>query len=132
MLSYGKLKLETSSINLGIEFSGIRGDGSSVMGIDSNCLSQHLSAPPLLWKVPSYMTLSEAATIPCVYATVLYCLDHCARIQPKQTILIHAGAGNNNIPVTLYTASWTSAIYIYNQSHTIESYTCIISTYDIL
>lgn len=94
MLSYGKLKLESSSINLGIEFSGCSlKDGSVVMGIDTNCLSQYLPSPPLLWKVPSYMTMREAATIPCVYATVLYCLDHCARIQPKQSILIHAGAG---------------------------------------
>lgn len=91
MLSYGKLKLDIP-ITLGIEFSAIC-DGSEVMGIGPNCLSKTLDIPSLLWKIPSNLSLQEAATIPCVYATVYYCLDHCAKITAGQSILIHAGAG---------------------------------------
>ena len=91
MLSYGKLKLDTP-VTLGIEFSGLV-DGSPVMGIAMNCLSKKISRPPLLWKIPADLSLKDAASIPCVYATVYYCLDYCARIQPNQSILIHSGAG---------------------------------------
>lgn len=96
MLTYGKLKLD-SPITLGIEFSGIWKDGKGsdkrVMGIGMNCLSKRVAKTPLLWELPESLTLEDAATIPCVYATVLYCLDHCAKIQAGQSILIHAGAG---------------------------------------
>jgi len=98
MLSYGKLKLD-GPITLGIEFSGFytpsNGETTSkrVMGIGMNCLSLKLSKSPLMWELPDTLSMQDAATIPCVYATVLYCLDHCARIQAGQSILIHAGAG---------------------------------------
>jgi len=98
MLSYGKLKLD-GPITLGIEFSGVytpcSGEMSPkrVMGIGMNCLSLKLNKSPLMWELPDTLSLKDAATIPCVYATVLYCLDHCARIQAGQSILIHAGAG---------------------------------------
>jgi acyl transferase domain-containing protein/NADPH:quinone reductase-like Zn-dependent oxidoreductase/aryl carrier-like protein len=91
MLSYGKLKLD-SDITLGIEYSGVK-DGKNVMGISANCLAKQLPVSPLIWSVPPRLTMQEAATLPCVYATVLYCLDHCASIQSNQSILIHAGAG---------------------------------------
>lgn len=96
MLTYGKLKLDVP-ITLGIEFSGLYRDGHGtskrVMGIGMNCLSKSISNPPLLWELPAHLTYEDAATLPCVYATVLYCLDYCAKIQAGQSILIHAGAG---------------------------------------
>ena len=96
MLTYGKLKLDVP-ITLGIEFSGFykNGGGSNkrVMGIGMNCLSKTITKPPLLWELPPHLSFEDAATLPCVYATVLYCLDYCAKIQPGQSILIHAGAG---------------------------------------
>ena len=43
--------------------------------------------------IPNNLTFQEAATLPLVHCTAFYALIHIARIQPKQTILIHAGAG---------------------------------------
>jgi hypothetical protein len=106
MLSYGKLKLENvdeNNLKLGIEYSGYYYNNNNnskpkdnntnstnkytnntrVMGIGENCLSKNLSVndTPLCWKIPDDWTFEEAATIPCVYATVYYCLDYCCRIE---------------------------------------------------
>eukprot|EP01038_Epipyxis_sp_PR26KG_P009638 gene9638-12977_t len=96
MLSYGKLKLDSNTVSLGIEYSGFFGSNNDrIMGIGMNCLSNKLpiSSTPLRWTIPKAWSLEEAATVPCVYTTVYYCLDHCSKIQPGQSILIHAGAG---------------------------------------
>jgi len=44
-------------------------------------------------KVPPQMTLDEAAAIPLTFMTVLYSLNHVARLSSGETILIHAAAG---------------------------------------
>jgi NADPH:quinone reductase-like Zn-dependent oxidoreductase len=46
-----------------------------------------------LVKVPPQMTWDEAAAIPLVFMTVLYSLNHVARLSCGETILIHAAAG---------------------------------------
>ena len=44
-------------------------------------------------KIPDGLSFEEAATLPLVHCTAYYALVHIARVQPKQTVLIHAGAG---------------------------------------
>ncbi|MCJ1354257.1 MAG: hypothetical protein MMC33_004244 [Icmadophila ericetorum] len=43
--------------------------------------------------IPDGLSFEDAATLPLVHCTAYYSLVHIARVQPKQTILIHAGAG---------------------------------------
>jgi acyl transferase domain-containing protein/NADPH:quinone reductase-like Zn-dependent oxidoreductase/SAM-dependent methyltransferase/acyl carrier protein len=42
---------------------------------------------------PSYLSFEEATTIPLVFITVHYALNHLARIAKDETVLIHAAAG---------------------------------------
>ncbi|OJZ91221.1 hypothetical protein ASPFODRAFT_706954 [Aspergillus luchuensis CBS 106.47] len=44
-------------------------------------------------KVPSSVELTEAVSLPVILSTALYCLVDIARLQPGETVLIHAGAG---------------------------------------
>ena len=43
--------------------------------------------------IPDHMDFSSAATLPIAYCTAVYCVDHWARLQPKETILIHSASG---------------------------------------
>jgi NADPH:quinone reductase-like Zn-dependent oxidoreductase len=43
--------------------------------------------------LPDLLSFAEGASIPIVYCTAHYCLAHVARLQPDETILIHAAAG---------------------------------------
>lgn len=44
-------------------------------------------------KIPGHMSFTEASSIPVAYATAQYALRYLARLQPSETILIHAAAG---------------------------------------
>lgn len=59
-------------INIGIEYSGITTSGKRVMGIVCcEGLSLQLNTDPsFTWMVPDTWSLDDAATVPCVYATV--------------------------------------------------------------
>lgn len=46
-----------------------------------------------LVKIPPSLSFAEAASIPVAYATAQYALRYLARIQPGESILIHAAAG---------------------------------------
>ncbi len=43
--------------------------------------------------LPEFMSYAQGASIPIVYCTAQYCLHDIARLEPNETILIHAGAG---------------------------------------
>ena len=47
----------------------------------------------LLFKKPSHMSFAEAATLPTVFLTTDYALNHLAHMQVGEAILIHAGTG---------------------------------------
>ena len=44
-------------------------------------------------KLPEAISFSAGASIPLIYCTAQYCLAHVARLEPDETILIHAAAG---------------------------------------
>jgi 3-oxoacyl-(acyl-carrier-protein) synthase/NADPH:quinone reductase-like Zn-dependent oxidoreductase/malonyl CoA-acyl carrier protein transacylase len=94
MLSYGKLKIDPSKIKLGLEFSGRNKYNESVMGMGIGVFKTTIPTKDVIsWKIPIWWTMEEAATVPCVYSTVYYALDYKCRIQPENSILIHAGSG---------------------------------------
>lgn len=99
MLAFGRLT-SPGAVQLGLEFSGTRlTDGARVMGISSGCMADSLyAAEHVVWELPTTgpaakLTLEDAATIPVVYATVLYALVSKANVQKGQTVLIHSIAG---------------------------------------
>ncbi|XP_065210550.1 fatty acid synthase-like [Planococcus citri] len=79
----------------GVEFSGKNDNGTPLMGIVRNTGLATLveSVPELTWIVPEYMTLEEAATIPIIYATVVYAFFLTINLKKGSSILIHAGSG---------------------------------------
>ncbi|XP_059470308.1 fatty acid synthase [Neocloeon triangulifer] len=102
MLASGKLPpdalpgdLAGQDCILGLEFSGRGADGRKVMGmVPARSLATTVLADPgFLWEVPESWTLEDAATVPVVYATSYYALVVRGRMQPGETVLIHAGTG---------------------------------------
>ncbi|CAB3365146.1 Hypothetical predicted protein [Cloeon dipterum] len=102
MLASGKLPpdalpgdLAGQDCILGLEFSGRGADGRKVMGmVPARSLATTVLADPgFLWDVPANWTLEDAATVPVVYATSYYALVVRGRMQPGETVLIHAGTG---------------------------------------
>jgi fatty acid synthase len=79
---------------VGLEFSGFNAQGKRYMGIAAKTIGTHVEAyPELIMPIPDGMGYAEAATIPVVYSTVYHALFDRAKIEPGQSILIHAGLG---------------------------------------
>ncbi|KAG5668080.1 hypothetical protein PVAND_016035 [Polypedilum vanderplanki] len=102
MLATGKLSADIFGNNrldqmylFGLEFSGITNNGRRVMGLrNCNAHATHILADKeLLWDVPDNWTLEEAATVPCVYATVYASFFIATKIKSGKSILIHSGTG---------------------------------------
>ena len=47
----------------------------------------------MVFAKPAHLTFAQAATIPTVFLTAHYAMNHLARMQPGESILIHAGTG---------------------------------------
>lgn len=69
--------------------------GDRVMFVSmTGAFSTFVRVPELLTQaVPGSMSLTTAAAIPVIYSTVVYSLDHIARIRHGETILVHSAAG---------------------------------------
>jgi NADPH:quinone reductase-like Zn-dependent oxidoreductase len=50
-------------------------------------------SPDRCVKIPPSLSFKEAATMPCVYATVIHCLLKVGGLQKDQTIMIHSACG---------------------------------------
>lgn len=81
---------------LGIEFSGVDSTGKRIMGLTNhNGIATEIRVDNelLIWDVPDYMSLKEAATIPVAYFTVYYSLLIRGNLQRGESVLIHSGTG---------------------------------------
>ncbi len=68
--------------------------GDRVIGFASGCFASHVTTPAAaLARLPAGLGWAEAATIPTTFLTALYALDHLARLQPGERVLIHGAAG---------------------------------------
>ena len=68
--------------------------GDEVVGMVPYCFRAFVLADPrVVFKKPASMSFEEAATLPTVFLTAHYALNHLARMQRGERILIHAGAG---------------------------------------
>ncbi|XP_062961321.1 quinone oxidoreductase-like protein 2 [Cynocephalus volans] len=53
----------------------------------------------ILWQIPDKVSLREAATLPISYGTAILALEHRARTQPGETVLVTAAAGATGLAV---------------------------------
>ncbi len=94
--------------SLGLEFAGrvtrvgesverfVPGD--NVMGFGSACFGSHVvTREDALAHKPAGWSFEQAATVPTVFFTVYYALQHLARLQPGERVLIHGAAGGVGI-----------------------------------
>ncbi|KAJ8980787.1 hypothetical protein NQ317_004788 [Molorchus minor] len=76
-----------------IDYSGVTSSGQRVMGLaklDKDTMG--LNAEPLFcWEIPEWWTLEDGASVPHAYVCAYYMLMIKARLQPGDTVLIHAG-----------------------------------------
>ncbi len=97
-----------SGPTLGMEFAGIVeavgknvdgfNVGDQVMGFGPACFStQLITSASAVAPMPKTWLFEEAATIPTTFFTAYYALDHLARLQEGERVLIHGGAGGVGI-----------------------------------
>jgi thioester reductase-like protein len=68
--------------------------GDRVAGIAPYSFRSHaLANRHLLFRLPEELSFAEAATLPTVFLTAHYALVELGRLQPGESVLIHAGAG---------------------------------------
>lgn len=96
---------QISDDQIGAEFSGVVLEvgaawrsvwtpGDRVCGpLDGSFRTVARTKGATLIKMPPDMSFTEAASIPVAYATAQYGLRYLARLQPGETILVHAAAG---------------------------------------
>jgi NADPH:quinone reductase-like Zn-dependent oxidoreductase/SAM-dependent methyltransferase len=100
--------VDSSSASLGLEGAGtVQKVGSGVKDLavgdrvlifGAGCFSTSLIAPAnLCAKIPDDLSFQDAATMPCVFATVIYSLIHVGRLEEGMSVLIHSACGGVGI-----------------------------------
>ncbi|KFZ17687.1 hypothetical protein V501_01603 [Pseudogymnoascus sp. VKM F-4519 (FW-2642)] len=94
----------SAALTLGLECSGLVRQvganvkplrvGDRVIMMSDSCFATHVtvSAKHCL-KIPDSLSWEEAATMPCVFGTVVHALIEKAALQENQTVLIHSACG---------------------------------------
>ncbi|WP_377294695.1 type I polyketide synthase [Rhizobium sp. SG2393] len=68
--------------------------GDRVIAFASSCFATHVTTDAgSAALIPASLSFAEAATIPTAFVTAWYALDHLARLEPGETVLIHGAAG---------------------------------------
>jgi NADPH:quinone reductase-like Zn-dependent oxidoreductase len=68
--------------------------GDRVFFIECGALSTCVKIPASSCiKIPLDLSLEEAATMPCVYATAIHCLMDLGRLREGESVLIHSACG---------------------------------------
>ena len=68
--------------------------GDEVVTVTTGCLGRYVLAPSeYTVPKPSRLSFEEAAAVPLVFMTAHYALNHMARLQAGERVLIHAAAG---------------------------------------
>ncbi|XP_074599363.1 fatty acid synthase-like [Brevipalpus obovatus] len=109
-----KIKEETMSVKIGLEFSGYDEDGNRVMGmVSSGAMATQVSVGPedFILPVPNDWSLEDAATVPVVYGTAIYGLIMRGNLKHGESVLIHAGSGGVGIAAINLCLSYNCTIY---------------------
>ncbi|MEH6404343.1 MAG: SDR family NAD(P)-dependent oxidoreductase [Sneathiella sp.] len=87
--------------------------GDRVMCFASDCFSQYLcTKTTAVTQIPENMSFCEAATIPSVFLTIYYALEHLARLQPGERVLIHGAAGGVGLAAIQYAKHIGAEIFV--------------------
>ena len=89
---------------LGLEFAGrvravgtrVQGfaAGDAVFGLGRGALRRRVTVPEaMLFRVPTTLSMDEAAALPTAYLTAHYALNHVGRLAAGETVLIHNATG---------------------------------------
>ncbi|XP_074602404.1 fatty acid synthase-like isoform X2 [Brevipalpus obovatus] len=102
------------SIKIGLEYSGCDDNGNRLMGMKpSGAMATRVPLDPIdfVWPIPDEWTLEDAATVPVVYATVIYGLIMRGNLKRGESVLIHAGSGGVGIAAIHLCSSYDCTIY---------------------
>jgi acyl transferase domain-containing protein/NADPH:quinone reductase-like Zn-dependent oxidoreductase/acyl carrier protein len=119
LLSDGAVESGFAGPSLGLEFAGmvtgvggrVRGfaAGDRVFGFGSGSFSNRVvTKAGCVSLIPADMAFEAAATVPSAFFTVHYALNHLARLQEGEKILIHGAAGGVGIAAIQF-AKWKGA-----------------------
>lgn len=79
---------------VGSALSGTFNIGDRVCGIGAEPFSSHPRVNGnFSYQIPTSMSYAVGASIPVIFTTAYYCIMEVARLQPGQTILVHAASG---------------------------------------
>mgnify|MGYP001005791809 CR=1 FL=1 len=68
--------------------------GDAVVGMAPYCFRSHVTVHRnMVFRKPESMSFVEAATLPTVFLTSHYAINELARMEPGESILVHAGTG---------------------------------------
>lgn len=100
--------VEATGVGIGLEGSGVitkvgagvggLQPGDRVFYLADNCFSTQLTiSAQRCAKIPPQLAFEDAATMPCVYPTVIHSLLDLGGLRPGQSILIHSACGGIGI-----------------------------------
>jgi len=73
------------------------GDRVVTVGLNGSHAEQRVVPQSFAWLIPDGLSTNEAACIPVAFGTAHDCLFEFGRLQPGETVLVHAGAGGVGI-----------------------------------
>jgi NADPH2:quinone reductase len=73
------------------------GDRVVTVGLDGSHAERRVVAPGFAWHIPEGLSTTDAACVPIAFGTAHDCLFELGRLQPGETVLVHAGAGGVGI-----------------------------------
>lgn len=73
------------------------GDRVVTLGLHGSHAEMRVAGQDFCWHVPDGLDIVEAACVPTAYGTAHDCLFEFGRLQPNETVLIHAGASGVGI-----------------------------------
>ena len=73
------------------------GDRVVTVGVDGSHAELRVTGRPFCWRIPDGMATEVAACVPVPFGTADDCLFEFGRLQPGETVLVHAGASGVGI-----------------------------------
>ncbi|MEM7278976.1 MAG: acyltransferase domain-containing protein, partial [Pseudomonadota bacterium] len=92
--------------------------GDRVMAFALGGFASHLIVDSrLVAKIPCQFNMADAASIPVVFLTALYALEHVVKTSPGQKVLVHAGAGGVGLAAIQIALARGAHVYATAGSH---------------
>ncbi|XP_076797539.1 quinone oxidoreductase-like protein 2 isoform X1 [Arvicanthis niloticus] len=95
-----RMEFSGAVLETGADVSTVK-KGDRVIGVSNfhAMAEQCITDQKTLWQIPENISLQDAAVLPVSYGTAILAIDHRARIQPGETVLVTAAAGATGLAV---------------------------------